>query len=174
MTIAAQIDPVLAARQARAAATVADRVARDAFIVAQFALLGARFGGLLHEALGLHSGIALAVIPMVYAVQGRSFATLSVDTWSVAASFNATPQTVLFAPRLDFREPDQFGLIECTLDFAYLPLRSRADATAQALLGTGIQLRGKTVASLLLPLAASTAELVSADLENAFRTWWLR
>lgn len=174
MTIAAQVNPMLAARQARAAATAAERTARDAFIVAQFALLGTRFDGLLRQALGLHSGIALTVIPIVYAVQGRSFASLSVDTWSVAARFNAAPQTVLFAPRLDFREPDQFGLIECTLDFEYLPLRSRADATAQALLVTGIQLRGKTAASLLLPLAGSPAELVSLDLENAFRSWWLR
>ena len=72
------------------------------------------------------------------------------------------------------REPDQFGLIECALDFPYVPLRSRADGRAQALLGRGIQLRGKTSAGLLLPLAGGLAELSAEMLEQAFQVWWLR
>lgn len=174
MTIAAQIDPMLARRQAKAAARDAERAARDVFIQAQFALLGARFEALLREALGLHSQFTLTVTPVSYAVQNRTFATLNLNTWSVTATFNAAPQTVSFAPRLDFREPDQFGLVECALDFAYAPLRSRGDATAQALLARGVQLRGKTTASLLLPLPEGPAELRAADLEDALRVWWLR
>lgn len=176
MTIAALIDPVLARRQARAVARNAERAARDVFIQAQFAVLGTLFETLLREALGLHSGFTLTVSPLIYAVQNRSFNTLNVNTWSAAATFNgAPPQTVSFAPRLDFREPDQFGLIECSLDFPYAPLRSRADLTARALLERGIRLVGKTSASLLLPLAPDrVVELNARDLEDAFGVWWLR
>jgi hypothetical protein len=174
MSIAAQIASTLSARQAKAAARDADRLARDAFIVAQFAALGAEFETLLRAALGIDARIAITVVPVTYNVQGRSFATLTVDTWAVRAGFNAVPQTVTFSPRLDFRETDQFGLIECALDFAYVPARSRADITAQALLAGGVQMRGATVASLLLPLVGGSARLRSDDLEDAFGVWWLR
>ena len=174
MSIAALIPSVLARRQARAAERAAGRAARDAFIQAQFALLGAHFDALLREALGLHSGFTLTVTPVSYAVQNRSFTVLNLDTWSVVAQFNGTPQTVAFAPRLDFREADQFGLVECTLDFPWAPLRSRADAVAAALLERGVQLRGKDTASLLLPLPGGPEELAAAHLEDALRAWWLR
>jgi len=174
MTIAAQIGPVLASRQAKAAARDAERAARDLFIQAQFAVLETRFDALLREALGLHSLCTLAVAPVSYAVQNRTFTTLNLHTWSVTATFNDAPQTATFAPRLDFREPDQFGLVECTIDFPYAPLRSRADTTAQALVERGVQLRGKTFASLLLPLPDGPVELRAADLEDAFSVWCLR
>lgn len=174
MTIAAQIAPTLAARQAIAAARAAERIERDAFIVAQFPILCARFDELLRAALGLDARVTITVTPLIHTVQGRSFATLTVDTWAVRASFNAVAQTATFTPRLDFRELDQFGLIECVLDFDYAPARSRADRTAQALLTRGIQLRGKTHASLLLPLGIGVSELRADDLEDAFRVWWLR
>ncbi len=174
MTIAAQISPTLAARQAKAAARAAERIERDTFIVAQFAILCARFDELLRAALGLDARVAVKVTPLIHTVQGRSFPTLTVDTWAVRASFNAVPQTATFTPRLDFREPDQFGLIECALDFDYTPARSSADRTAQALLNHGIELRGKTTASLLLPSRDGVHELRADDLEDAFRVWWLR
>lgn len=174
MSIAALIPPVLARRQAREAERAAGRAARDAFIQAQFALLGTRFDALLREALGLHSGFTLAVTPISYAVQNRTFTVLNLNTWSVTALFNGAPQTVAFAPRLDFREPDQFGLVECALDFPWAPLRSRADAIAVTLLERGVQLRGKDTASLLLPLPEGAAELRAAHLEDALRVWWLR
>jgi hypothetical protein len=178
MSIASQIDPALAARQAQADARTAARAERDLFIQAQFALLGAQFDAMLRTALGQHSRIALTVTPLTFAVQGRSFASLTVDTWQVRCSLNALPQTVSFAPRLDFREADQFGVVECTLDFPYLPQRSRADATARALLERGVQWRGKTSATPLLQRATGPATglavLAVADLEDAFRVWWLR
>lgn len=174
MTIAAQIDPVLAARQAKALSRDAERATRDAFIQAQFAVLGARFEALLREALGLHSLFTLAVTPVSYAVQNRTFSVLNLNAWSIMATFNGVPQTVSFAPRLDFREPDQFGLVECAIDFAYAPLRSRGDAIAQVLLERGVQLRGKTAAGLVLPLADGPVALRAADLEDALRVWWLR
>ncbi|HEY0502497.1 MAG TPA: hypothetical protein VGD42_03290 [Lysobacter sp.] len=174
MTVAAQIAPTLAARQARADARAAERVERDAFIVAQFAVLCAHFDELLRTALGIDARVAVTVTPVTYNVQGRSFATLTVDTWAVRASFNGAPQTVTFTPRLDFRELDQFGVIECALDFSYAPARSRGDRTAQVLLKHGIQLRGKTLANLLLPSATSARNLGADDLEDAFVVWWLR
>jgi hypothetical protein len=176
MSIATLIDPVLAKRQARAAARNAERAARDVFIQAQFVVLGTQFDTLLREALGLHSGFTLTATPVSYVVQGRTFNTLNVNTWRAAATFNgAPPQAVNFTPRLDFREPDQFGLIECALDFPYAPLRSRADLTARALLERGIRLSGKASASLLLPLQPDQlVELRSQDLEDAFGVWWLR
>lgn len=174
MTVAAAIDPVLAARQARIAARTADRAARDVFIQAQFVLLGGRFDALLRDALGLHSGFTLTAAPISYAVQNRTFTVLNLQTWTATASFNGTPQAVHFTPRLDFREPDQFGLIECALDFPWVPLRSRADATARTLVEQGVQLRGKTTASLVLPLLQAPVELAASHLEDAFRVWWLR
>lgn len=174
MTIAAQIVPTLAARQARAAALAAERLARDVFIVDRFAVLCDRFDELLRTAIGIDARVTITVTPLVLDVQGRSFATLPVDTWKVVATFNAAPQAVTFTPRLDFREADQFGLIECALDFGYAPGRTRADRTARDLLERGIQLRGRTVANLLLPAPGRVRELRAEDLEDAFVAWWLR
>lgn len=175
MTLADRIDPTLAARARLAADRAAERSARDAFIVAQFALLGTRFDSLLRSALGRHSAVTLAVLPLTLLVQGRSFATLAVDTWRVTTSLNGTPQSVRFTPVLDFRAPDQFGLIECSLDFPVEPGRTRAARVAQRLTGSGVQLRGKTVASLLLEQRGDgLAELRADDLEDAFAAWWLR
>ncbi|AKC86782.1 hypothetical protein [Pseudoxanthomonas suwonensis] len=147
---------------------------RDAFVVAQFAQLCDCFDALLREALGIDARVAIAMATLTHEVQGRSFPTLTVDTWKVRADFNAVPQTVAFTPRLDFREPDQFGLIECALDFDYAPAHSRADRTARLLLARGIQLRGKSVAELVLPVAGGVRSLVAGDLEDAFAVWWLR
>lgn len=174
MTVAAQIGPMLAARQAKADARDAERAARDAFILAQFPLLGARFDTLLRTALGIDSRVTVTVVPLVHPVVGRSFPTLPVDTWVVRSLFNGAPQTVTFTPRLDFREPDQFGLIECAIDFASAPGHGRRDQIAQALLRSGVQLRGKTVGNLQLPVAGSLRTLGAEDLEDAFVVWWLR
>lgn len=174
MTIASHIAPTLAARAAKAASRDAERQARDAFIVAQFAALGASFDALLRAALGVDARLQVTVAPLTYAVQGRSFATLTVDTWIVRASFNAVAQTVVFTPRLDFRQPDQFGLVECALDFDYRPARNRGDLVAQALLDPGVLMSGKTVGALRLPLAKGTAPLGADALEAAFAAWWLR
>lgn len=174
MTIAAQIAPLLAARQAKADALAAERSARDAFIVAQFAVLLARFDELLRAALGIDARMKITANASVLPVLGRSFANLDVITWSVRASFNAQPQTVTFTPQLDFRQPDQFGLLAGALDFPYSPARARGDRLAQAVLDGGIQLRGKSHASLLLQLPDGLRDLSSDDLQAAFAVWWLR
>jgi len=174
MTVAAQIGPMLAARQAKVAARTAERAERDAFILAGFALLGARFDLLLRSALGIDARLAITTVPVVLDVIGRSFPTLAVDTWQVRTAFNAAPQLATFTPRLDFREPDQFGLIECAIDFSSGTGRSRGDRIAQALLRNGIQLRGTSVANLLLPAHDGLATLAAEDLEAAFAAWWLR
>jgi hypothetical protein len=174
MTIADRIAPLLSARQARTAARDAERAQRDTFIQAQFALLGARFEALLRAALGLHSRFTFVATTVVQPVQNRTFATIALPDWTITASFNATPQAVHFAPRLDFRAPDQFGLVECALGFPYAPRRSRADVVARTLLENGVQLRGKGTASLLLPLPDGPVELSVSHLEDAFRAWWLR
>ena len=64
MTVAAQIAPTLAARQARADARAAERAERDAFIVAQFAVLSDRFDQLLRSALGIDARVAITVTPV--------------------------------------------------------------------------------------------------------------
>ena len=174
MSIADQLSPVLAAREARRAAIESERTTRDAFIVAQFAVLCASFDAMLRQALGIDSRITITVTPLNHIVQGRSFAVLTVDTWSVVGTFNGAPQTVAFTPRLDFREPDQFGLVECALDFRYVPGRTPADRVARMLMEQGVQLRGRSVASLQVPSGQNTRELKAADLEQAFTAWWLR
>lgn len=174
MSIAQHISPTLASREARAAAIAAERAGRDAFIVAQFATLSAQFDALLREALGVESRLQVTVQPLVYIVQGRSFPTLAVDTWAARATFNGTPQTVTFTPVLDFRQPDQFGLIECALDFDYAPARSFGDCCALALLKGGVALRGKSHASLLFSVDGSSSDLRASELEAAFSVWWLR
>lgn len=174
MSIAQYISPTLASREARAAAIAAERAERDAFIVAQFATLSTQFDALLREALGVDSRLQITVQPLIYTVQGRSFPTLTVDTWAARATFNGTPQIVTFTPLLDFRQPDQFGLIECAIDFDYAPARSFGDRCAQALLETGVTMRGKSHASLLFSVDGFSSDLRTSDLEAAFSVWWLR
>ncbi|MGH9886656.1 MAG: hypothetical protein ACREBE_14070 [bacterium] len=174
MTIAATIPQVLAQRAARDAARTAERAARDAFIVPEFAVLSTAFEQLLADALGFDGRIVLTVTPVVVPVQGRTFATLNTRVVSVRSTINGIPQTVTFTPQLDFHEPDQFGLIVCSIDFPYTTRRSRQDAIARALLERGIQMRGKTVGTLLLPGENGPAQLTARDLEDAFTVWWLR
>ena len=174
MSIAQAIPAVTAARAARAAERETARLARDAFIQPQFPLMAARFEQLLATALGLHTQIAVNVTPVVDAVQGRSFATLNKRVVSVRSTIGLAPQTVTFTPQLDFREQDQYGLIACTLDFAFSPGASRIDGVARALMAHGIQMRGSTVSSLMLPVDARLVELSARDLEDAFTAWWLK
>lgn len=177
MSLAERIEPTLAARRANTARRDAERAARDAFIVAQFALLQTRMDGLLRDAAGLHSALALSVAPQLLPVRGRSFASLAITVWTLRATFNGTPQTLSLTPALDFRAADQFGRIAFALDFDYAALRSRGDRIARALLDGGVQLRGTRTGHLMLPLpgsAGGAVELAAADLEAAFAAWWLR
>jgi hypothetical protein len=174
MSIAQAIPVVIAARAARSAVTDAARLARDAFIQPEFALMAARFEQLLADALGLHSAITVTATPVVEAVQSRSFATLNKRVISVRSTLGATPQTVTFTPQLDFREQDQYGLIACSIDFAFSPRASRIDGVARALLERGIQMRGSSVSSLMCVFDGTLVELGSRDLEDAFTAWWLR
>ena len=174
MSIAEAIPTVTAARAARVAARDAERLARDTFIQSAFPLLSDRFEALLAEALGIHSQLLVTITPVVDAVQGRSFATLNKSVVDVRSTLRSTPQTVTFTPRLDFHEPDQFGLIACTLDFPFTARGARQDSIARALVARGIQMRGITVPSLMLPLGATVVEIGARDLEAAFTAWWLR
>jgi len=174
MTIADAIPQVLAQRAARDAARTAERAARDAFIVPEFATMSVTFEQLLADALGFDGRIAVTVTPVVVPVQGRTFATLTTRVVTARSTINGAPQTVTFTPQLDFHEPDQFGLIACAIDFPYSPRRSRRDAIARALLERGIQMRGKTIGTLLLPVDGATKQLSAHDLEDAFTVWWLR
>jgi hypothetical protein len=174
MAIADAIPGVLAARAARAAAKDAERSARDAFIQPAFAQLAARFEELLADALGTHAQIVVTAMPVVDAVQGRTFATLNKRIVMVRSTIGLAPQTLIFTPQLDFREADQFGLIACAIDFEFTPGRTRGDTVARALVERGIQMSGRTVGRLLLPLDEGTAELTARDLEDAFTAWWLR
>ena len=174
MSIAQAIPSVIAARAARAIARDAAHVSRDAFIQPQFALMSARFEQLLADALGLHAAIVVTVTPTIVPVQGRSFATLNTRVLSVRSTISLPPQTVTFTPRLDFHEQDQYGLIVCTLDFDFAPRASRIDQVARAVVERGIQMRGNSVSSLMLPVNGALIELSSRDLEDAFTAWWLR
>jgi hypothetical protein len=174
MSFADAIPGFLATRTARAAALAATRAARDAYIQAAFPAVAARFEALLDEALGRHSCIRVTVTPTVETVQGRTFATLNQRVVRVRSTLGPASQTVTFTPQLAFREADQFGLIACAIDFAFVPRRARADATARALVDPGIQVRGRTVSRLLLPVEGALRELGVRDLEDAFTAWWLR
>lgn len=174
MSIADAIPQVLAKRNARDAARAADRVARDAFIVPEFALLSATFEQLLADALGFNARIAVTVTPVVQPVQGRTFATLATRVVNVRSTIGAAPQTVTFTPQLDFHETDQFGLIACTIDFGASPRRSRGEAIARRLLERGVQMRGRTIGTLVLPGDDGLAVLTARDLEDAFTAWWLQ
>lgn len=174
MSIADLIAPTLAARQARAAALAAERAARDAFIQAQFPLLDDQFESMLRAGLGLDARIVIQVNPVTYTVQGRSFASLTVNTWTAAFTLDGTTRSVTFTPALDFHERDQFGLIACTLDFPYTPGRSRTDKLARVFLERGIQMRGTSIGNLLLPLDSGVRPLGVSDIEDIFSLWWLR
>ena len=174
MSIAQAIPSLVAARAARRAARDATRLARDAFIQPEFALMSARFEQLLADALGLHALISVNVTPVVDAVQNRSFATLNKRVLSIGSALTAPPQTVTFTPQLDFREQDQYGLIACSLDFAFAPRASRIDQVAQAIAQHGILMSGSTVSSLMLRVDGALVELTQRHLEDAFTAWWLR
>jgi hypothetical protein len=174
MTLAAQLQDFLDARAARDAARQAQRLERDAFIQAQFPLLNARLIELIGEAVGLHSRLAVSTAPMVETVVGRSFESLNKTAVSVAATVEGTAQSVALTPRLDFREPDQFGALDCAIDFSYRPRRSRKDAVAAALLAGGVQMKGTTSAHLMLAARGAPVELSPALLEAAFAALLLR
>jgi hypothetical protein len=174
MTLAAQVQGFLEARAAREAARVLARAERDAFILAQFPLLNARLVDLVSEAVGLHSRLAITVVPMVETVVGRTFATLPKTAVRVAASLGAATQTVSFTPRLEFRAPGQFGAVDCTLDFAYRPRRSRADEIARRLLAPGVQMTGTASAHLMLETADGPIELSPGHIESALVAFLLR
>ena len=177
MTFADAIPATLAARAAREAERTAARAARDAFIQAQFPLMAARFEALLSEALGMHSRINTVVTTVVLPVQGRSFATLPTRVVQVRSTLTSVTQTVTFTPRLDFREADQFGLIECSIDFDFAPRPTRNDVLATTLTTHGIALTGASVAQLRRHdglTGSAWTDLTRADLEAAFTAWWLR
>lgn len=174
MSIAQAIPAYTAARAHRAADRDAARLARDVFIQPEFTLMSARFEQFLAEALGRHTLITVTATPVAEAVQGRSFPTLDKRVISVRALVGPVPQTVTFTPQLDFREQDQYGLIACSIDFPFSPRASRIDGLARTLVERGIQMRGRTVSSLMLWVEGSLAELSARDIEDAFTAWWLR
>jgi hypothetical protein len=174
MTLAARLQDFLDASAARDAARQAARLERDAFILAQFPLLNARLLELVADAVGLHSRLAIATTPMVETVVARSFTTLNKTAVRVAATLTGGPQSVAFTPRLDFREPDQFGAVDCTIDFSYRPRRSRSDALAAQLLAGGVQMKGKTSAHLMFAAAGGPVELTPGLIESALVALLLR
>jgi hypothetical protein len=174
MTLAAQLQDYLDYRAARDAARQTARLDRDDFIRAQFPLLDARLIALVGDAVGLHSRLAIIATPMVETVVGRSFPSLSKTAVRVTASLDGAVQTVSFTPRLDFTEPDQFGAVECALDFSYRPRRSRRDAVAARLLAYGVQMKGTTSAHLMFPAADGPAELTPGLIESALVALLLR
>jgi hypothetical protein len=174
VSLADTIPVFIAARTVRESARAAARQARDAFIEPAFAAMTARFETLLAEALGLTSQITVSVVQTVVPVVGRTFATLPIRTTTVVSTLQGAPQTVTFTPQLDFREPEQFGLIACAIDFPFSPRHARGDAIAQALTARGIQMRGKATGTLLLRIDAQPVEPAASDLERAFSAWWLR
>ena len=176
MSIAQKIDPVLVQRQKRAEAKAREREARDTFIQDEFDALTERFDGMLREALGAHSRIALSRATLVLDVHCRSFASLSVPRWTAVSTIDGAPKTVTFTPKMDFSQPDQFGSIVAAIDFDFRPRRAAADRIASALLEPGLRLRGTTVGFLTLPMPPPEAprELSVSDLEQAFDVWWLR
>jgi hypothetical protein len=174
MTLAFQLQDYLDARAARDAARQAQRLERDAFIQAQFPLLNDRLIELVEEAVGLHSRLAVSTTPMVETVVGRSFATLDKSSVRVAATLNGVAQSVSFTPRLDFSQADQFGAVDCAIDFGYQPRRARRDALAARLLAGGVQMIGKTSAHLMFQGSAGPVELAPGLLEAALVALLLR
>jgi hypothetical protein len=174
MTLAARLQEHLEARAALEAARQAARAERDAFILVQFPLLNARLLELVAEAVGLHSRIAIGAVPTVEPVVGRSFTTLARTAVHVAATLDGVVRTVSLTPRLDFTEPDQFGAVDCSLDFTYRARRSRGDALAASLLAHGVQMKGSASAHLVLQAAAGPVELGAGLLESALAALLLR
>jgi hypothetical protein len=136
--------------------------------------LSATFEQLLAEALGFNARVVVTVTPVITPVQGRTFATLNTRVVTVRSTIGATPQTVTFTPQLSFRETDQFGLIACSADFDVYPRRGRRDVIARTLLDRGIEMRGRTIGTLLLPRDEGPTQLAARDLEDAFTAWWLQ
>lgn len=174
VTLAAQLQGFLDSRAARDAARQAARLERDAFILAQFPVLNARLLELVSDAVGLHSRLAIATVPMVETVAGRSFVSLPKNAIRVAASLGGATQTVTFTPRLDFRGPSQLGTVDCTLDFNYRPRRSRADLVATRLLAQGVQMTGTASAHLMFETAGGPIELSPGLIESALVALLLR
>ena len=174
MSLAVQLQDYLDLQAARTAARQAERLLRDAFIQAQFPVLNARLLGLITDAVGQHSRLAIATTPIVENVIGRSFTTLGKTAIRVTATLGSAVQTVAFMPRLEFRAIDQFGAIDCAIDFAYAPRRSRRDAIAASLLAYGVQMNGATSAHLILTSAGGPVEVSVSTFESALSALLLR
>ena len=117
---------------------------------------------------------AIAATPLVETVAGRSFATLDKTAVRVTAALTGGAQSVAFTPRLDFREPGQFGAVDCTIDFSYQPRRSRSDAVAAQLLAGGVQMKGTSSAHLVFAASGGPIELTAGLIESALVALLLR
>lgn len=170
MTLAARVQGYLEARAAREAERQAARLERDTFILARFPLLNARLAELAREAVGLHTRLSVTEVPMVETVVGRTFATLPKNALRIAAALGAATQAVTFTPRLEFRGPDQFGAVGCSLDFVYRPRRSRQNELARRLLDPGMHMTGTASAHLML----GTLEVSPSLLESALVAFLLK
>jgi hypothetical protein len=81
---------------------------------------------------------------------------------------------VSLTPRLDLTGPDQFGAIDCSLDFTYRPRRSRGDALAASLLAHGVHMNGTASAHLMFQAANGPVELGAGLMESALAALLLR
>lgn len=174
MTLAQRVEDYLGTRAAVAARRESERLARDTFIVGAFALLNQRFGELLSSAVGSHARLNIVQTAQTLTVSGRSFPSLPQPLRTVSALIDAAPLTLSFTPVLDFRETDQFGLIECVAGADITPRRSMGGKLLRYLLENGIQMRGATSAHLLIAPEGEWIELGASHLELALAECFLR
>jgi len=174
MTLATQLVEFLDNRAALSAARAAERVARDAFIVAQFPLMNNLLASQIMAAVGSHSRLVVTSTVQTLVVSGRSFASLPQPVVNLVATVDTVPLTITFTPDLDFRFTDQFGRITCAASFDAKLRRSRAAAIARTLLDDGIQMRGTSSASLLILIDGAWVELSLSHLQDAFAALLLR
>ena len=174
MTLALRIEEYLQAQADTDALRQAERLARDAFIQAEFPALNTHLRELLEDAVGVHSRLSVAGVAQTLTVTGRSFATLPQEVITVSATLAAPPMQVVFTPVLDFRNTDQFGTIEFAPDFDANLRRSRAGTIARYLRDNGIQMRGSTIANLLIAPFGDWIELSASHLEDALAALFLR
>jgi hypothetical protein len=174
VTLATKMVEFLDQRAARDASRAAARAARDTFIQTQFPLLNARLIDLLRIAVGLHSQVTVTTTTQTLQVTGHLFATLPQTVATVSATIDTQVSRVTFAPVLDFRAMDRFGLVGCAPDFEATPRRSRAGTLASHLLQEGIEMRGTTSAHLLVSPEGLRVELSVSHLEDALAALFFR
>lgn len=149
-------------RQRTQAARSAARLQRDNFVAARMPAITAAHADAAARVCGAHPLLAVQRTTASQSFPTRTFGSLNLTTTTVRSTLYGPPETVTFAPDLEFLERDQFGVIRIRFEAAREPALPEPLA---AIVRRGLVVRGATTAEVVFPQGTGFATLTDAMLE---------